>query len=179
MRISSARDTDDEVLDVDPRPRLPGLTRREQLVWAFHRVRWRVPRLVVPVALFGAGVLLTLGFVGGARGSDGSPQATASPPATAPGLAASLPAGTRAVAVPADRPAPPLEPTQRVDVLAPSASKDVPEDAGATPSVEVLARGAVVLAVDDRRISIAVPEAQAPAVVAAVLDGRIALTLAG
>lgn len=172
---------DEDLVSPTPHPRLPALTRREQLAWAARRIRWRLPRLVVPVSLFGAGVLLTLGFVGGGRGSGGSSDATAPPPVTAPGLAASLPAGTRAVAIPADRPAPPLEVGQRVDVLAPHADPAANGDPGTAPgsTVEALARGAVVLAVDDRRISIAVPEAQAPTVVAAVLDGRIAITLAG
>jgi hypothetical protein len=86
------------------------------------------------------------------------------------------------VAIPADQPAPPLEAGQHVDVLAPSPgepSADVATADLGNPEVGIIASGASVLAVDEHWITVAVNEPQAPTVVRAVLDGRVALTLAG
>lgn len=163
--------------DEDPfvEARLDPWTWREEVRWRLRRARLGVRRLLVPAALFAAGVLLTLGATGG---RDQPPSAAGTPSDTEPsrpGLAARLPEGTRAVVIPTTQPTPPLVPEQLVDVLAraPLGAESTTDD------VRVLAIGALVLAVDDRGVSVAVPEAAAPAVVGAVLDGRVALTLAG
>lgn len=80
------------------------------------------------------------------------------------GLAALLPAGTRALAVPRAAGTPPLEPGQRVDLLA-----------GGGPVVTA----ASVLAVDDSGTTVAVPEAAAPVVAEAIAAGGVTLALAG
>lgn len=80
------------------------------------------------------------------------------------GLAALLPVGARALAIPRAAGTPPLEPGQRVDLLA----------AG-----EVVVAGASVLAVDDSGTTVAVPEASAPTVAEAVAAGAVTLSLAG
>ena len=80
------------------------------------------------------------------------------------GLAAVLPAGARALAVPRAAGTPPLEPGQRVDLLA----------AG-----EVVVAGASVLAVEESGTTVAVPEASAPGVAEAVAAGAVTLSLAG
>ncbi len=80
------------------------------------------------------------------------------------GLAALLPAGGRALAVPRASGTPPLEPGQRVDLLA----------AG-----EVVVAAASVLAVDDSGTTVAVPEPAAPAVAEAIAAGAVTLSLAG
>jgi Flp pilus assembly protein CpaB len=80
------------------------------------------------------------------------------------GLAALLPAGARALAVPRAAGTPPLEPGQRTDLLA----------AG-----RVVVPAAAVLAVDDSGTTVAVPEAAAPAVAEAIAAGAVTLSLAG
>ena len=80
------------------------------------------------------------------------------------GLAALLPPGGRALAVPRAAGTPPLEPGQRVDLLA----------AG-----EVVVTAASVLAVDDSGTTVAVPEPAAPAVAEAIAAGAVTLSLAG
>lgn len=80
------------------------------------------------------------------------------------GVAALLPAGARAVAVPRAAGTPPLEPGQQVDLLA---------DGG------VIVSAASVLAVDDSGTTVAVPEASAPLVAQAIAAGAVTLALAG
>lgn len=80
------------------------------------------------------------------------------------GLAALLPAGARALAVPAAAGTPPLETGQRVDLLA---------DGG------VVVAAASVLAVGDTGTTVAVPEMAAPAVAEAIAAGAVTLSLAG
>ena len=80
------------------------------------------------------------------------------------GLAALLPPGARALAVPRAAGTPPLEPGQRVDLLA----------AGT-----VVVAAASVLAVEDSGTTVAVPEDAAPAVAEAVAAGAVTLALAG
>ncbi len=80
------------------------------------------------------------------------------------GLAALLPAGARALAVPRAAGTPPLEPGQRTDLL--SAGRVVVPDAA-------------VLAVDDSGTTVAVPEPAAPAVAEAIAAGAVTLSLAG
>jgi hypothetical protein len=71
-----------------------------------------------------------------------------------------VPAGWVAIAVPTS-PAPPLEPGDRVDVLAP----------------DVVAEDAVVVHVDDDAVTIAVPERDAPAVAEAATVAFVVLAL--
>lgn len=80
------------------------------------------------------------------------------------GIAALLPAGARALAVPRAAGTPPLEPGQQVDLLA---------DGG------VIVSAASVLAIDDSGTTVAVPEAAAPHVAQAIAAGAVALALAG
>ena len=80
------------------------------------------------------------------------------------GLAALLPAGARALAVPRAAGTPPLEPGQRADLLAGGL---------------VVVLSASVLAVDDSGTTVAVPEAAAPAVAEAISAGAVTLSLAG
>ena len=80
------------------------------------------------------------------------------------GLAAMLPDGSRALAVPPAAGTPPLEPGQLVDLLA----------AGA-----VVVPAAAVLSIDDAGTTVAVPEEAAPAVAEAIAAGTVTLALAG
>ena len=80
------------------------------------------------------------------------------------GLAALLPTGGRALAVPRAAGTPPLEPGQRVDLLA---------GGGAVVTA------ASVLAVDDSGTTVAVPEASAGVVAGAIAAGAVTLSLAG
>ena len=80
------------------------------------------------------------------------------------GLAALLPAGARALAVPRAAGTPPLEPGQRADLLAGGL---------------VVVAAAAVLAVDDSGTTVAVPEPSAPAVAEAIAAGAVTLSLAG
>lgn len=89
------------------------------------------------------------------------------------GVAALLPAGSRALAVPAGPGTPPLEQGDIVDVLvtvAPGGDSEEPT----FPVVEA----ADVVAVDDAGATIAVPRADAPRVAFALTAGRVTLALA-
>jgi Flp pilus assembly protein CpaB len=88
--------------------------------------------------------------------------------------AAVLPAGTRAVAVPADpSTAPPLTEGDSVDVLVAADSIDGP----LRPSVAVA--GARVVDVGEQAVTVAVPATHAPRVATAAATGLVALALAG
>lgn len=93
------------------------------------------------------------------------------PAGTSP-LAAALPEGTRAVAVPVDATLP-VEPGDVVDVLA-TFDPDLAE--GADPTVAV-ARGAVVVDVAEGSVVVAVTPGQAPRVAFAVAAGAVALAV--
>lgn len=80
------------------------------------------------------------------------------------GLAALLPPGSRALAVPRAAGTPPMERGQRADLLA---------------GGRVVVPGASVLAVDDSGTTVAVPEPAAPMVAAAIAAGAVTLSLAG
>jgi Flp pilus assembly protein CpaB len=89
------------------------------------------------------------------------------------GLAARLPAGHRAVALPADPSVtPPLEAGDRVDVLV---SVDPTAVSGAPTFV--LAPGVLVLDVGELAVTVAVPASDAPRVAFAAASGSIALAL--
>lgn len=80
------------------------------------------------------------------------------------GIAALLPAGARALAVPRAAGTPPLEPGQRVDLLA---------------NGGVIVAAASVLAIDDSGTTVAVPEKAAPVLAEAIATGTVTLSLAG
>ena len=90
------------------------------------------------------------------------------------GVAALLPAGSRAVAIPAD-PAivPPLDPGDAVDVHVAAAL-----DGGFAVPVLVTARAPVV-EVTDHAVTIAVPASQVPVVASAATSGLVFLALVG
>jgi Flp pilus assembly protein CpaB len=97
------------------------------------------------------------------------------------GVAALVPAGHRAVAVPIDPLAvPPLTVGDLVDVLAvvPMAADDQPGQSAAGPSFP-LVEAAVVVDVGEQSISVAVPEPDAPRVAWVLSNGSIVLALAG
>jgi Flp pilus assembly protein CpaB len=94
------------------------------------------------------------------------------PPGRSP-LTAALPAGTRAVAVPVDAAALPLEPGDVVDVLA-TFDPDLAD--GGDPTVAV-AREALVVDVGPDAVVVAVTPGQAPRVAFAVAAGAVALAV--
>jgi Flp pilus assembly protein CpaB len=94
------------------------------------------------------------------------------------GVAALVPSGHRAVAVPVGPLAPPpLGVGDVVDVLAvvPAASGDIAGGEPAFPLVE----GAVVVDVDEQSVAVAVPGPDAPRVAWALTNGAVVLALAG
>ena len=92
------------------------------------------------------------------------------------GLAATLPEGTRAVAVPVEAGlAPPLLVGDRVDVMVAVA----PEAAGDGPPGFVVAPDALVVAVDDAAVTVAVSQAEAPRIAVALGQGAVTLALIG
>jgi Flp pilus assembly protein CpaB len=94
------------------------------------------------------------------------------------GLAALVPAGDRAVAVPVGPAArPPLRVGDHVDVLAVGGpTAPLP---GAAPGVVPLVARALVVDVADDVVTVAVPSALTPAVAAAVTQSAVVLTLTG
>jgi Flp pilus assembly protein CpaB len=93
------------------------------------------------------------------------------------GVAARVPEGDRAVAVPAAKTGrPPLEVGDQVDVMAVVATPDQPD--GAVP-VAPLVEDAVVVDVGEESVSVAVPTAEAPTLAYAVTQGAVVLALGG
>lgn len=92
------------------------------------------------------------------------------------GVAATLPEGSRAVAIPVEPGrAPPLEVGDRVDVLV-----ALPLDApGAGPPGFVVAAGALVVAVQDTAVTVAVRPEAAPRIAVALGSGAVTLALVG
>jgi hypothetical protein len=87
--------------------------------------------------------------------------------------AALLQAGQRAVVVPLDERSLALVVGDRIDLLA-------PDDTTASPvAARRVARSAVVVAVDEVQVTVAVTLAELPGVARAVLDGAVALALVG
>lgn len=94
-------------------------------------------------------------------------------PAGVGGIAARLPPGTRAVAIPADEATPPLRAGDTVDVIAVFAT-----DAATEPAFPV-ARAARVVAVDADTVTVAVTPAEANRVAFALTAGRVVLAAVG
>lgn len=91
-------------------------------------------------------------------------------------LAAALPPGTRAIAIPTEPgTAPPLDAGDRVDVLVVVAA----EVAGDGPPGFAIATDALVVAVDDDAVTVAVERDEAPRVAAALGLGAVTLALVG
>lgn len=92
------------------------------------------------------------------------------------GLAATLPPGARAVAVPIEAgSSPPLTVGDHVDVLVALA----PEAAGDGPPGFVVAAGALVVSVDEVAVTLAVRSAAAPRIAVALGQGAVTLALIG
>jgi Flp pilus assembly protein CpaB len=92
------------------------------------------------------------------------------------GLAATLPAGTRAVAVPVEPGmAPPLAVGDQVDVLVALPA----ETAGDGPPGFAVATDALVVAVDDASVTVAVARSVAPRIAVALGQGAVLLALVG
>lgn len=92
------------------------------------------------------------------------------------GLAASLPASSRAVAIPVDVGlAPPLRVGDHVDVLVALP----PEAAGGGPPGFVVAADALVVSVDEGAVTVAVAVAAAPRIAVALGQGAVTLALIG
>jgi Flp pilus assembly protein CpaB len=97
------------------------------------------------------------------------------------GVAALVPAGHRAVAIPiGPLAAPPLTVGDIVDVIAvvPALSEEPPRQGEEPPSFP-LVEAAVVVDVDEQSIAVAVPEADAPRVAWVLTNGSVVLALAG
>jgi len=91
-------------------------------------------------------------------------------------VAARLPPGTRAVAIPVDPGSgPPVATGDRVDVLVALA----PEEAGAGPPGFALAPDALVVDVADAAVTVAVPVDTAPRIAVALGRGAVTLALRG
>jgi Flp pilus assembly protein CpaB len=103
------------------------------------------------------------------------------------GAAALVPPGHRAIAVPLLVAGLPLRPGDRVDLIAtpgggdPSAVPfaDGPPDDDATARADEVATGAVVVAVADESVTVAVRSDDAPEVATAITTGTIVVVLAG
>jgi Flp pilus assembly protein CpaB len=105
------------------------------------------------------------------------------------GIAALVPTNHRAVAIPTTQsPIPPLHPTDQVDIIAltPVTAEPEPEvEAEAEPGppnttgASTLVDRAVVVAVSDTTVTVAVPTALAPTVAYGAAQGLVALTLVG
>lgn len=92
------------------------------------------------------------------------------------GVAALLPAGTRAVAIPTEPGAtPPLAPGDRVEVIVALP----PESAGSGPPGFTLVPDAIVVAVGDGTVTVAVPRSSAPRLAVALGLGAVTLALIG
>ncbi|HEY9558929.1 MAG TPA: RcpC/CpaB family pilus assembly protein, partial [Acidimicrobiales bacterium] len=92
------------------------------------------------------------------------------------GLAATLPTGTRAVAIPVEPGlAPPLQVGDVVDVLVALA----PESAGSGPPGFVLAPSVLVVDVGEHAVAVAVERDDAPRVAVALGRGAVTLALVG
>lgn len=97
-------------------------------------------------------------------------------PAGLTGVAAMLPPGTRAVAIPTEPGmAPPLTVGDHVDVLVALA----PESAGDGPPGFAVATGALVVAIDEAAVTVAVPRDTAPRIAVALGRGAVTLALIG
>lgn len=94
-------------------------------------------------------------------------------PAGAGGLAALLPPGTRAVAVPTGEATPPVRVGDAVDVIAVFAT-----DAGTEPAFAV-ARAARVVAVGGDRVTVAVSPEEAARIAFALVAGQVVLAAVG
>jgi len=92
------------------------------------------------------------------------------------GVAAALPTGTRAVAIPAEAgTTPDIEVGHRVDVIVALP----PDDTGAGPPGIVVAAGAPVVAVTEQAVTVAVDPDTAPRIAVALAQGAVTLAIVG
>ena len=84
-------------------------------------------------------------------------------------VAALLPIGTRGVTVPVGDAPPPVSPGDRVDVVA----------AGLASDGSLVAADALVVAVDERSVVVAVRAAELPAVAGALVGGTVVMAISG
>jgi Flp pilus assembly protein CpaB len=92
------------------------------------------------------------------------------------GLAAATPPGWSAFALPVDASLPAVDTGQRVDLyaLAPGSGLDAADDRAAT-----VARAAVVVAVDDERLTVAVRPDESAALAGALIGSRVVVAVTG
>ena len=96
------------------------------------------------------------------------------------GLAALVPSGRRAIAVPTEGTGLRLQVDDRVDVLDPSSELSISGgSSGSSGTGDAVARDAIVIAVDDTAVTVAVTEAEARRVATALSHGTPVLALAG
>ena len=93
------------------------------------------------------------------------------------GIAAATPTGWSAFALPTEARLPAAAVGHRVDLYAPHPTSGVAGSAGG--SSERIAHGAVVVAVDDQRVTVAVAPGDAPGVAAALIGSTVVLAVAG
>lgn len=98
-------------------------------------------------------------------------------PAGLLGIAAATPSGWSAFALPSDARLPAAAVGHRVDLYAPRPTSGVAGAAGGP--ADRIAHGAVVVAVDDQRVTVAVAPDDAPAVAAALVGSTVVLAVAG
>jgi Flp pilus assembly protein CpaB len=102
--------------------------------------------------------------------------ATRIAPAGLSGVAATLPTGTRAVAIPTEAGStPPLTVGSHVDVLVALA----PDSAGGGPPGFAVASDVVVVAIEEGAVTVAVPRDAAPRIAVALGQGAVTLALIG
>lgn len=95
------------------------------------------------------------------------------------GIAAVTPSGWSAFALPTEARMPPAAVGQRVDLYAPTSVSPSGVAGAADRSSGRIARGALVVAVDDQRVTVAVHTADAPAVAAALIGATVVLAVSG
>jgi Flp pilus assembly protein CpaB len=104
-------------------------------------------------------------------------------PSGVTGVAAVLPLGTRALAVPAGPGTPPLEPGNRVDVLATFGAPDPytgeAHTSGAAEPTFIVATAAMVVMVTEEAVTLAVSGEEAPRLAFALTVGVVTLALVG
>lgn len=137
------------------------------------RLVWRLRRS--PLLWWSAAAVLALATAGAAQQATTAPSCPPAVPADASSaVAAALPDGTRAVALPVSG-ALPVEVGDHVDVIA----AGEPTVEGGAVGVVRVAEAALVVDVAEEAVTVAVPEADAPDVAWQATQGTTTLTLVG
>jgi len=95
------------------------------------------------------------------------------------GIAAVTPPGWSAFALPTEPGLPPAAVGQRVDLYAPASVAPSGVAGAAERSADRIARDALVVAIDDQRVTVAVDAADAPAVATALIGATVVLAVTG